>query len=112
MAILAAFPAAWALPVAFACLGLSGGLSKTTMTAVWAELFGIAVLGTIRSAITMYMVVASALAPFAFGALLDTGWSVSNILVAFVVVGFLAIVPPVFAERHGSREAALARPRR
>ena len=49
---------------------------KTTMTAVWAEIFGVAVLGTIRSAVTMYMVVASALAPFAFGAALDAGWTV------------------------------------
>ncbi len=101
MSILAASLEPWALPVAFACHGFSSGLSKTTLTAVWAEMFGTHVLGTIRSAITMYMVIASALAPFSFGALLDAGWSVSAILTLFVLVGFLAIIPPVFAERRG-----------
>ena len=75
MGALAAVGQPWALPAAFAGFGLTGGLSKTTLTAVWAELFGTAVLGTIRSAVTMYMVVASALAPFVFGALLDAGWT-------------------------------------
>ena len=101
MSVLAAAVEPWALPVAFACHGLSAGLSKTTLTAVWAEMFGTQVLGTIRSAITMYMVIASALAPFSFGALLDAGWSVSAILAMFVTVGFVLIVPPVFAERRG-----------
>ena len=73
--MLAVFSQPWALPVAFAGFGASSGLSKTTLTAVWAELFGTDVLGTIRSAVTMYMVVASALAPFVFGTLLDAGWS-------------------------------------
>lgn len=99
--VLAAFDQQWALPVTFAGFGLSMGLSKTTLTAVWAELFGTSVLGTIRSAVNMYMVVVSALAPFVFGAMLDAGWSVSGILAAFVAVSVVLIVPPVFAERKG-----------
>ncbi len=99
--MLAAFGEPWVLPVTFAGFGLSGGLSKTTLTAVWAELFGTAVLGTIRSAVNMYMVVASALAPFVFGAMLDAGWTVSGVLVTFVAVSIVLIVPPVFAERKG-----------
>ena len=99
--VLAAFDQPWALPVTFAGFGLSGGLSKTTLTAVWAELFGTAVLGTVRSAVNMYLVVASALAPFVFGTLLDAGWTVSGILAAFVAVSLVLIIPPVFAERKG-----------
>ena len=101
--VLAAFSQPWALPVAFAGFGASSGLSKTTLTAVWAELFGTAVLGTIRSAVNMYMVVASALAPFVFGTLLDAGWSVSGVLALFVAVSVVLIVPPVFAERQRAR---------
>ncbi len=99
--VLAAFSQPWALPVTFAGFGLSSGLSKTTLTAVWAELFGTAVLGTIRSAVTMYMVVASALAPFVFGAMLDAGWTVSGVLAAFAAVSLVLIIPPIFAERRG-----------
>lgn len=101
--ILATFAGAWALPLAFACMGFSGGLSKTTLTAVWAELFGTDILGTVRSAVMMYMVVMSALAPYAFGVALDAGWSVSQILATMAAVSLACLVPPVFAERRGYR---------
>jgi len=101
MTILATFFDPWALPVAFACIGFGGGLAKTTLTAVWAELFGTEVLGTVRSAIVMYMVFMSALAPFVFGAALESGWTVSELLTLFVIVSLGLLVPPVFAERRG-----------
>ena len=101
MSVLAIVQQPWALPVAFAGQGFSGGISKTTLTAVWAEMFGIEVLGTIRSAVTMYMVFASALAPFAFGAALDAGWGVSGVLAAFIAYALIAMIPPIFAERRG-----------
>lgn len=101
--ILATFTDVWALPVAFACMGFSGGLSKTTLTAVWAELFGTDILGTIRSAVMMYMVVMSALAPYAFGVALDAGWSVSQILATMAGVSLACLLPPIFAERRGYR---------
>ncbi len=101
MTVLATVHEPWALPAAFAGQGFSGGISKTTLTAVWAEMFGVEVLGTIRSAIVMYMVFASALAPFAFGAALDAGWSISAVLAVFIAYAILAFIPPVFAERRG-----------
>jgi len=103
VSILAAFTAEWALPGAFFLIGLSGGLSRTTLTAVWAELFGTGILGTIRSAVMMYMVVSSALAPYVFGVALDAGWTVSQILTAFVVASMVLILPPMIAERRGYR---------
>lgn len=103
VALLAAFRQPWALPVAFACIGFSSGLSKTTMTAMWAELFGTETLGAVRSAVSMYLVLMTALAPFAFGAALSAGASVSAVLTAFVVIGLALIVPPVAAERLALR---------
>ncbi|MEX0853778.1 MAG: MFS transporter [Bauldia sp.] len=103
VAVLAAFREPWALPVAFACNGFSGGLSKTTLTAMWAEIFGTETLGSIRSAVAMYMVLISALAPFVFGAALSAGASVSAILTTFVVVGLALLIPPFAAERLALR---------
>lgn len=103
VAVLASVTETWALPVAFACIGLSGGLAKTTLTAVWAEIFGTDRLGTIRSAVAMYMVLISALAPFVFGAALSAGASVTAILATFVVVGLALMVPPFAAERMDLR---------
>lgn len=99
VAVLAGVRDTWALPVAFACIGFSGGLAKTTLTAVWAEIFGTDRLGTIRSAVAMYMVLISALAPFVFGAVLSAGASVTAILATFVVVGLALMVPAFAAER-------------
>jgi MFS family permease len=99
LTILASFGGAWALPTAFACIGFSGGLSQTTFTAMWAEIFGTEILGTIRSAVAMYMVFMTALAPFVFGALISAGVSISAILAGGVVVGLALMIPPA-ATRH------------
>ncbi len=93
----------WALPVTMAMIGFSGGLSKTTLTAIWAELFGTETLGTIRSAVSMYMVFMSALAPFVLGAALAAGWGIGTVMTWFAVVGVLCITPPMFAERYAFR---------
>ena len=87
----------WALPVAFALIGLGGGFMKPVITAVWAELFGLSVLGAIRSAIAMYMVLISALAPFVFGSLIDAGYGVDAILVAFAIGGAICLLPSFYA---------------
>ena len=78
-------------------------LAKPTLTAMWAELFGTESLGAIRSAVAMYMVFATALAPFVFGAALAVGMSVSGVLAAFVAAGFALTLPPVAAERMAWR---------
>ncbi len=97
VALLGVSSAPWALPLAFALIGLGGGLTKPVVTAVWAELFGLASLGTIRSAVAMYIVLMSATAPFVFGSLLEAGMSVDAILLAFAGAGFLCCLPPFYA---------------
>jgi MFS family permease len=101
--VLGAVDRAWALPTTLGLIGLSGGLAKTTLTAVWAELFGVETLGTIRSAVSMYMVFMSALAPFVLGAALAAGWSIGTIMAWFAVIGVGLIMPPIFAERMAFR---------
>lgn len=93
LALLALVEDAWALPVALMLVGISGAIAKTTGTAIWAELFGIANLGAMRSFATMYMVLASALAPLSFGVLVDLGWSISAVLTSFAIAGLVASVP-------------------
>jgi MFS family permease len=96
-ALLGVVQAPWALPVAFALIGLGGGFMKPVITAVWAELFGLSVLGAIRSAIAMYMVVMSALSPFVFGSLIGAGYAVDPILIAFAIGGAICLLPSFFA---------------
>lgn len=97
VALLGVSASPWALPVAFALIGLGGGLGKPVVTAVWAELFGVAALGTIRSAVAMYMVLMSAMSPFVFGALLEAGAGVDAILLGFAIAGLACLLPPFYA---------------
>ena len=106
MVILAVIDAPWAVPLAMLLIGLSGGIGKTTGTAIWAELFGTANLGAMRSFVAMYTSLATALAPFIWGMLVDRGRAWPEILVVFAALGTLASLPfaileaRAFATRH------------
>jgi len=105
LVVLAQVESAWALPAAMMLVGLSGAFIKTTVTAIWAELFGLANLGAMRSFAAMYSVFASALGPFAYGLMSDAGWSVSEIMGGFALGGVLAALPVALVElrRHAAR---------
>jgi len=51
----------------------------------------------------MYMVFASALAPFVLGAALAAGWSISTVMTWFAIAGVVLITPPMVAERYAFR---------
>jgi MFS family permease len=99
IAVMAAAGGAWLVPIAFALLGLADGFSRTTTNAIWAELFGVASLGAIRSAAVMYMVFMSGLAPFVLGVALEWGMSVPAILWSLVGAGLALLAPAALATR-------------
>ncbi len=103
MVILAAVDAPWAVPLAMLLIGLSGGIGKTTGTAIWAELFGTANLGAMRSFVAMYTSLATALAPFIWGLLVDAGRAWTEILIAFAALGALAALPIAILELRARR---------
>ena len=78
-------------PVALIFLALSHGAGSTIKNALFAEVFGTKVIGTVRSVFTTVMVFSTALGPVTFGVLLDAGWSYSAIFwaVAIVLVGII-----------------------
>ncbi|MCP4382057.1 MAG: hypothetical protein GY798_11705, partial [Hyphomicrobiales bacterium] len=100
LAILGGFSAPWALPVAFVLFGITGGTGKTTLTAMWAEVFGVEMLGTVRSAVSMYMVLMSALSPWVLGVALAAGWSIGFLAALGIVIAILLMTPSLFAERY------------
>ena len=75
-------------PVALYLLFMSGGvsasLSSLTGTAVWAELYGTAHLGAIRSMVSTFMVVSTAIASVALGWALATPARISTSMLASV----------------------------
>lgn len=75
--------------------GLSMGAAFNINTSIYAELYGTANLGAIRSMMTMFMVVSTAISPVLFGFILDAGLPFEVIVkgsIAFVIMSiFLAI---------------------
>lgn len=98
MVILAVVDAPWAVPAAMILIGVSGGIGKTTGTAIWAELFGTANLGAMRGFVAMYTSLATALAPFIWGLLADAGRGWAEILLLFAGLGAIAALPIVILE--------------
>ena len=81
-------------------LGLSIGISHTAIAAMWAELYGVAHLGAIKSLATAMSVFASALGPVVLGALMDQGFSIESGCLVFSLYTFLALASAVIGLRH------------
>jgi MFS family permease len=85
--------------------GLTSGVSTTMTTAMWTEFYGTERLGSVRAAVAGAGVIASALAPAAFGWLLDLGvtlhtqaaWSLFGMILAALLT-----VPVARQWRHGT----------
>ena len=78
---------------AFAFLGLMGastGLAHTVISAMWAEVYGVERLGTIRSFSVMLVVAGTAVGPALAGPMIDAGWSIALIAALFAAFGGLA----------------------
>ena len=68
------------LYVYMAGLGFSNGLTENVSNSLWAELYGVKNLGSIKALLTFFGVLASASSPFLFGIILDQSNSI-NILI-------------------------------
>jgi MFS family permease len=89
--VLAFFHHPIAYPAALVLIAMSNGGGGTIKNALFAEVFGTAIIGSVRSVFHMVMVFSTALGPISFGLLLDNGWSYGNVflLSAGVVFGVL-----------------------
>lgn len=90
IALLGLFDSAFAAFAFMALTGASTGLAHTVVSAMWAEVYGIERLGTIRSFSTMLMVAGTAVGPALAGPMIDAGWQVGVIAALFAGFGALA----------------------
>lgn len=81
--------------VYMALMGLTMGIGSNIKSALWAEMFGTSMIGTVRSLFSSFMVFSTALSPFLIGFLLDFQVSIDYVLIAGVismlVAGLLAL---------------------
>jgi MFS family permease len=90
---------AWVAVVYMFLMGVSVGFGSTIRSAVQAEMFGVASLGTVRSLFSTLIVLSTAVGPALFGFLLDNGYSfktvllLSLILLAAVTIQSFSVLP-------------------
>lgn len=83
MAVVSLFDNPWSAWPYLALAGVSAGVTHTAVSALWAELYGAANLGAIRSLVTALGVLATALGPVFMGLLMDGGMSIEHVCMLF-----------------------------
>ena len=77
--------ASWAVFAYMGLIGATMGFSSTMKSALWAELFGTRMIGTVQSFFATIMVFSTALSPFLVGWMLDASFSMHSILMLAIV---------------------------
>jgi len=78
----------WAWPY-FLFLGITTGISHAGVTALWAELYGLKNLGSIKSLSTSIAVFASSLGPISLGIMMDSDVRIEHIFFTLIAYCFL-----------------------
>ena len=72
--------------------GVTIGAGHTIVMSMWAEVYGTAHLGAIRSIVQALMVAISALSPFVFGELFDVGVTIETVAGACLIYVLISTV--------------------
>jgi len=73
-------------------LGVSNGLTNVLLSSLWAEIYGVNYLGSIKALTGSLMVFSTALATAVFGILIDLGYSIENIAIFCSIYTAISIV--------------------
>ena len=90
------FSATWAAFVYMGLFGATFGLAGTVKSALWTEMFGTGMIGTVRSLFSSIMVVSTAASPFLMGLWLDSGATMPSI---FFIATVTSVVGGLFSLR-------------
>ena len=77
--VIAAFDSSTTIIIFMALAGTTGGATATIISTMWAELYGVLHLGSIKAMVAGIQVIASALGPAVFGWLIDFGIGIETI---------------------------------
>lgn len=80
----------WAVPALFGLMAISGGGITVTAPALWAERYGPRFLGSIKSTVTLLVVLSSAAAPILFTWGLN--WGITSCLLVIIGYGLLCVL--------------------
>ena len=89
------FTGTWTAFIYMGLLGATMGMAGSIKSALWAEMFGTGMIGTVRSLFSSIMVISTAASPFLMGWWLDNGVTMPSIFaIAFIttiIAGLLSL---------------------
>ena len=78
--------------------GFNIGIYTPFMGALWAELYGVESLGSVKALLHAMMVFSSALAPIVFGYLIDYGFSIATLVVISIFIIIFSSTLPLYTK--------------
>ena len=81
-------------------MGISNGLTNVLMTSLWAEIYGVNYLGSIKALTGSLMVFSTALATVVFGTLIDLGNSIENIAALCSIYTAISIIIVIIFQKN------------
>ena len=76
--------------------GLNHGLTAPFIGALWAEIYGVESLGTVKALLHAGGVFASALSPLIFGYLIDIGFGISIMVIMSILIIIVSTLLPIY----------------
>ena len=83
--------------IIYMCLyGLNMGISPPFIGSLWAEIYGVKSLGTVKALLHAGSVFASALSPLVFGYLIDWGFGITTICIISIIIIVASTLLPIY----------------
>ena len=76
--------------------GLNMGIGRPFIGSLWAELYGLESLGTVKALLHAGAVFSSALSPLVFGYLIDWGYGITSIALVSIIIIIAATILPIY----------------
>ena len=94
--ILLLFDSLFFMIVYMSLYGLNMGISTPFLGSLWAEIYGVESLGTVKALLHAGGVFASALSPLVFGYLIDWGFGITTIVIISISIIIVSTLLPIY----------------
>ena len=94
--VLFLFDSVFFLFIYMSLYGLNMGISTPFIGSLWAEIYGVKSLGTVKALLHAGSVFASALSPLVFGYLIDWGYGITTIITISIIIIIVSTLLPIY----------------
>ena len=96
LVVLISFEGEFFLIIYMSLHGLTLGIGRPFIGSLWAEIYGVESLGTVKALLHAASVFASALSPLVFGYLIDWGFSITTIVTISILIIIVSTLVPIY----------------